>query len=229
MHDSEKQFAHYLKSQGKTWLYEPRRFKLKATTYKPDFYCPENDIYYEVVGTRQAIWRAKNKIIEFKKSYPNIKFKIVKPNGEMYIGRKFNLYAYRPKLTNFWYLLREEKSGLFEELKEIMKKEGLSHEKLARILGVSMDTLMRCLHKKNKLSNLALIQIRKFIKKEKINIEVVRLRKFKEESGWSYLKIAGRIGVAVQSIINWNQGAVVPSPMARDKIRKFLAEYSYKG
>ena len=61
------------------------------------------------------------------------------------------------------------------------------------------------------------------------HIEVVRLRKFKEESGWSYLKIAGRMGVAVQSIINWIQGKVIPSPMAREKIRKFLAEYSYKG
>jgi len=61
------------------------------------------------------------------------------------------------------------------------------------------------------------------------HIEVVRLRKFKEDSGWSYLKMAGLIGVAVQSIINWIQGKVVPSPMARDKIRKFLAEYSYKG
>ncbi|MBA7616897.1 hypothetical protein ES703_24199 [subsurface metagenome] len=61
------------------------------------------------------------------------------------------------------------------------------------------------------------------------HIEVVRLRKFKEDSGWSYLKIAGRMDVAIQSIINWIQGKAVPSPMARDKIRKFLAEYSYKG
>lgn len=61
------------------------------------------------------------------------------------------------------------------------------------------------------------------------HIEVIRLRKFKEDSGWSYLKIASLMGVAVQSVINWIQGKVVPSPMAREKIRRFLDEYSYKG
>lgn len=59
--------------------------------------------------------------------------------------------------------------------------------------------------------------------------EIDKLRKFKEKSGWSYLKVANLMGVAIQSIINWLNGTYKPSNMAKEKIRKFLADYSYKG
>jgi len=50
-----------------------------------------------------------------------------------------------------------------ERLREIMKEEKLSYEKTARILGVSLGTVARWFHNKSKPSDLALIQIRKFI------------------------------------------------------------------
>lgn len=58
--------------------------------------------------------------------------------------------------------------------------------------------------------------------------EIEKLKEFKEKSGWSYLKIAKLMGVAVQSIINWTRGSHEPSNMARNTIRRFLAEYSFK-
>lgn len=60
-------------------------------------------------------------------------------------------------------------------------------------------------------------------------IEAEKLKEFKRKSGWSYMKIAKLMGVAVQSIINWTKGNHEPSSMAREKIRRFLAEYSFKG
>lgn len=54
-----------------------------------------------------------------------------------------------------------------ERLREIMKKEELSYEKTARILGVSFNTVIRWFQNKSKPSDLALIQIRKFIGKYK--------------------------------------------------------------
>jgi len=54
-----------------------------------------------------------------------------------------------------------------ERLKEIMEKERLSNEKLARILGVSLGTVARWFQNKTKPSDLALIQIRTFISKYK--------------------------------------------------------------
>jgi len=63
---------------------------------------------------------------------------------------------------------------------------------------------------------------------EEVN-EVEMLRKFKEDSGWSFAKISGLMGMNTQSLINWFNGTFKPSRLARDRIRKFLGEYSYKG
>lgn len=57
--------------------------------------------------------------------------------------------------------------------------------------------------------------------------EISDLKKFKKRSGWSYEKIAGMIGVHSQTLMNWTKGSYKPSPMAREKIRKFLSEYSF--
>ena len=88
MFPNESKFAKFLKNQNKSWIFQPKRFKLKNTTYRADFYCPEDDTYYEVVGTRQAISAIKWKIQELIKTYPDIKFKIVRPNGENYYKKK---------------------------------------------------------------------------------------------------------------------------------------------
>ena len=54
------------------------------------------------------------------------------------------------------------------------------------------------------------------------------LMEFKEKSGWSYQKIANLMGVNTQSVINWIRGKADPSAMAREKIQRFLNDYSYK-
>jgi len=62
-----------------------------------------------------------------------------------------------------------------ERLREIIKEEKISYEKTARILGVSLGTVARWLHNKSKPSDLALIQIRKFIgESKKTDPEIVR-------------------------------------------------------
>jgi len=57
--------------------------------------------------------------------------------------------------------------------------------------------------------------------------EISEIKKFKKRSGWSYEKIAGTIGVHSQTLMNWTKGSYKPSPMAKEKIRKFLSEYSF--
>ena len=88
MYPSEIRFAKYLENQGKSWVFQPPRFELKNTTYRTDFYCPEDNTYYEVVGTRQALSGNKEKLKEFINTYPNVKFKIVRPSGEDYYRKK---------------------------------------------------------------------------------------------------------------------------------------------
>ena len=52
-----------------------------------------------------------------------------------------------------------------EKLRKILKKENISIEKAAHQIGVSFPTVFHWLNGKHRPSELALIQLRKFIKK----------------------------------------------------------------
>ena len=85
MVESEKEFARFMESQGKTLIPQPKTFRYNGTSYRPDFYCMQDDTYYEVkthLSPTQAI-----RLLKFKKFHPNIKFKIVSPNGYPYYSR----------------------------------------------------------------------------------------------------------------------------------------------
>ena len=67
------------------------------------------------------------------------------------------------------------------------------------------------------------------MKKERGDVpELEWLREFKRKSRWSYKKIGSRMGVHPQTIVFWITGKYRPSPMAREKIQKFLDEYYIK-
>ncbi len=84
MHKSERIFADYLTEQGREWEYHPTRFKVGEHFYHPDFYLPKENLYIEVVGTRQAYHHNKDKILKFKADYPNINFEILDYLGNPY-------------------------------------------------------------------------------------------------------------------------------------------------
>jgi len=85
MHKREKIFADLLDSQNRKWIYPTKRFKIgRKKYYKPDFYLPEEDLYIEVVGSRQAYHINKDKISKFKKLYPKIKFQVLNCEGNNY-------------------------------------------------------------------------------------------------------------------------------------------------
>lgn len=88
MFPREKEFIELLDKNKRPWIYQARRFKLSKTTYTPDFYLPEEDLYIEVVGTSQAYRANKEKIAEFKKLYPQVKFVILDYKGNALIINK---------------------------------------------------------------------------------------------------------------------------------------------
>jgi len=71
----EVAYAEYLDKNKIKWLYESKTFNLGDTTYTPDFYLPEFNLYVEVKGW----WRddAKKKFKIFKRKYKDIKIKIL--------------------------------------------------------------------------------------------------------------------------------------------------------
>jgi len=167
MFDSERKFADFLIANNKTYLFQPPRFKLKKTTYRTDFYCPEDDTYYEIIGSRQAFHLNKIKLIEFIKRYPSINFKIVKPDGREYINREAlidmenNIHPYKNK---GWIDIKKE----MKELLRIKLEYGLSYEKLTRKIGeISQQTVYRWFIKEHKPNEIMLYRIRKFIKEHK--------------------------------------------------------------
>jgi len=70
----EVKYAKWLDKRRIKWQYEPKAFDLGKTTYTPDFYLPESNIYIEIKGW----WRddAKSKFELFKKLYSKIKIKL---------------------------------------------------------------------------------------------------------------------------------------------------------
>ena len=77
-------FAKFLDLSGYKWLYEPKAFDLGETTYTPDFYIPEWDLYIEIKGW----WRddAKIKFNAFKKKYPNKNIKVLRKKDLQELG-----------------------------------------------------------------------------------------------------------------------------------------------
>lgn len=64
----ETRIAIILTKFGIKWEYEPRRFIINTTTYSPDFYLPEYDIWWEVKGYMRD--SARIKIKQFFIWYP---------------------------------------------------------------------------------------------------------------------------------------------------------------
>ena len=71
----EVAFAKFLDKEETKWKYESTRFNLGKTTYTPDFYLPNLNLYIEIKG----YWRedAEEKFKLFKKLYPHIRIKIL--------------------------------------------------------------------------------------------------------------------------------------------------------
>lgn len=86
MHPKEKLFAELLDKQYRKWEYCPKKFKIRYRTYTPDFYLPEENLYVEIVGSRQAYSFNKRKGTYdlFKATYPEINFVILDYKGNPY-------------------------------------------------------------------------------------------------------------------------------------------------
>jgi hypothetical protein len=73
--------------------YEPCRFMFeylgKRTHYMPDFHCPTSNIFFEVVGSRQAYYANKDKLDTFRTAFPLVNLMLVHPNGcEVFIRKQ---------------------------------------------------------------------------------------------------------------------------------------------
>jgi hypothetical protein len=79
---NEITFIIVMARQGLSLEYELKRFKLKNTSYLPDFYCKENNTWYEVSSTKSCYEYSRPKILELLEILNNTMTLImVRPDG----------------------------------------------------------------------------------------------------------------------------------------------------
>lgn len=83
-HSSELEFVKNYFGH-KNWLYECTQFKANGTSYTPDFYDGERNVFIELVGSRQGFHERKEKIEWFKKTFPKIPLEVRTPDGALII------------------------------------------------------------------------------------------------------------------------------------------------
>lgn len=81
--DSEKKFH----SLFPNMLFHPVNFYFNESRYSPDFYDPQENVFYEVSSSPQAFYFQKRNIEKMSKYFPKIKIVVVKPDGSKYISR----------------------------------------------------------------------------------------------------------------------------------------------
>ena len=83
-HPSEAEFARILDFYQVAWQYEPRTFAVEwdeegnfVSSFTPDFYLPDHDLYIELTTLKQKLVTAKNRKVRLlRRHYPNVRIKL---------------------------------------------------------------------------------------------------------------------------------------------------------
>lgn len=82
-HVREMKFIKNYFNYPNNWVYQPANFHLNGSSYAPDFYDSERNVFIEVSGTRQAYHINKEKYKLFRETFPKIVLEIRKTSGEL--------------------------------------------------------------------------------------------------------------------------------------------------
>jgi hypothetical protein len=96
-HESEEEFARILDFYNIAWQYEPRTFPIEwdeqgrvASSFTPDFYLPQQDLYIELTTLKQPLVTKKNrKLRRLKELYPEVSIKILYASDYQKLVQKF--------------------------------------------------------------------------------------------------------------------------------------------
>jgi hypothetical protein len=92
---AEAEFADLLTKQKIKWIYHPKAFKLGWTSYQPDFYLPNENLYVEIIGSGNAY---NAKIDDVRRLYPKIKLLILYRNGKPFSRNSHPLCSRKPRI-----------------------------------------------------------------------------------------------------------------------------------
>ncbi|MEW6213152.1 MAG: hypothetical protein AB1631_32945 [Acidobacteriota bacterium] len=102
-HASEEEFARILDFYHIRWEYEPRTFAIEwdeagnaVSSFAPDFYLPDHDLYIELTTLKQSLVTKKNrKVRRLRELYPDINIKLLYASDFSKLIKKFAASKYR--------------------------------------------------------------------------------------------------------------------------------------
>ena len=98
--EREMEFAKNYFNSPDEYIHHPSTFNIKITSYRPCFYDRKNDIWIQVIGTREAYRQNKHKYALFRYYYPELKFELRAPCGELINEISKNKNLIWPKSVN---------------------------------------------------------------------------------------------------------------------------------
>ena len=108
MNKHEKEFADLMDRQNRKWEFPVKKFVIGDTTYRPDFYLPEEDLYVEVIGSATGYirYQKNGKLDKLRVTYPEIELVVLDYMGNPYPNKDiFKCYPL---------LLKESEHRLFK-------------------------------------------------------------------------------------------------------------------
>ena len=97
-HSSEEELARILDFYHIAWQYEPRTFAIEwdaegnvISSFTPDFYLPEHDLYIELTTLKQSLVTKKNRKVRLlRELYPEVNVKILYASDYKKLIEKFS-------------------------------------------------------------------------------------------------------------------------------------------
>ena len=174
----EQQFARWLESRNRPYIYHPCYIRLGLDKYQPDFLLTDTGEYIEVVGSRQAFHTNRWKIEKAQQA--GFKILLFKPNGSAHIQHKKRLvglpFEYRRQDVNRRKRFIPAPEGTLRLLRQ---KLNLRQYEAAHLLGIRVSYLCLCEHADEgllKFKTSYLYRV-KFTKKEKFKEKVLLIKK----------------------------------------------------
>jgi hypothetical protein len=110
-HESEEEFARILDFYHIAWQYEPRTFAIEwddsgniTSSFTPDFYLPDQDLYIELTTLKQPLVTRKNrKVRKLRELYPEVNLKVLYASDYHRLVERFVSSGWqggRPKLES---------------------------------------------------------------------------------------------------------------------------------
>lgn len=141
-HEAERHYARKLCREKKEYVYQPT-VELSIGVFHPDFYLIADDVYIEIVGTRQAYHIAKRKIQIFHREYGEDKLLVLKGDGKPYrpVPRQSEIDDILERIGK----RREDNTEINpESIRDLRVKLGLRREEWTKLIGVKCYSSTLC-------------------------------------------------------------------------------------